>query len=126
VSGVIFSSLIAARSSYYGKDLGAQQYYNEQNGNYYTNPRQEVSIPFARPPSLLGRVVNAIKRLLLIPERIRRQGFVGALSGLAPVAIAGAATAGVFRNEIADMVEELANPTTTTTTAPVGIRLYPA
>ena len=51
----------------------------------------------------------AIKRLLLIPDRIRRQGFVGALSGLAPVAIAGVATAGVFRNEIADIVEDLAS-----------------
>ena len=49
----------------------------------------------------------AIKRLLLIPERIRRQGFVGALSGLGPVAVAGVATAGVFRNEIADIVEDL-------------------
>jgi len=117
VSAVIFSALISARSSYDGKDLGAQQYYNEQNGNYYPNPRQEVSIPFARPPSLLKRVVNAIKRLLLIPERIRRQGFVGALSGLGPVAVAGVATAGVFRNEIADIVEDLTNPTTTTTTA---------
>ena len=51
----------------------------------------------------------AIKRLLLIPDRIRRQGFVGALSGLAPVAVAGVATAGVFRNEIADIVEDLAS-----------------
>ena len=51
----------------------------------------------------------AIKRLLLIPDRIRRQGFVGALSGLGPVAIAGVATAGVFRNEIADIVEDLAS-----------------
>lgn len=117
LSVVIFSTLIAARSSYDGKDLVAQNYYNEQHGNYYTNPRREVRIPFARPPSLLETVINAIKRLLLIPDRIRRQGFVGALSGLAPVAIAGAATAGVFRNEIADMVEDLANPTTTTTTA---------
>jgi len=117
LSAVTFSTLIAARSSYDGKDLGARKYYNKQHGNYYTNPRQDVSIPFARPPSLLETVINAIKRLLLIPDRIRRQGFVGALSGLAPVAIAGVATAGVFRNEIADIVEDLANPTTTTTTA---------
>merc|ERR1712141_364646 len=81
------------------------------------NPRQEVSIPFARPPSLLETVINAIKRLMLVPDRIRRQGFVGALSGLAPIAVAGVATAGVFRNEIADIVEDFANPTTTTTTA---------
>jgi len=117
LSAVTFSTLIAARSSYDGKDLGARKYYNKQHGNYYTNPRQDVNIPFARPPSFLQTVINAIKRLLLIPDRIRRQGFVGALSGLAPVAIAGVATAGVFRNEIADMVEDLANPTTTTTTA---------
>ena len=51
----------------------------------------------------------AIKRLLLIPDRIRRQGLVGALSGLAPVAVAGVATAGVFRNEIADIVEDFAS-----------------
>jgi len=117
LSAVILSTLVAARSSYDGKDSGARKYYNKQHGNYYTNPRQDVSIPFARPPSLLETVINAIKRLLLIPDRIRRQGFVGALSGLAPVAIAGVATAGVFRNEIADIVEDLANPTTTTTTA---------
>lgn len=117
LSAVIFSTLIAARSSYDGKDLGARKYYNKQHGNYYPNPRQEVSIPFARPPSLLETVINAIKRLLLVPDRIRRQGFVGALSGLAPVAVAGVATAGVFRNEIADIVQDFANPTTTTTTA---------
>ena len=49
----------------------------------------------------------AIKRLLLIPDRIRRQGFVGALSGLAPVAIAGVATALVVRDDIADIVQDL-------------------
>ena len=46
---------------------------------------------------------------MLVPNRIRRQGFVGALSGLAPVAVAGVATAGVFRNEIADIVQDLAS-----------------
>ena len=45
--------------------------------------------------------------MLQIPGRIRRQGFIGGLSGLAPVAVAGVATAGVFRNEIADIVSEL-------------------
>ena len=45
--------------------------------------------------------------MLQIPGRIRRQGFIGGLSGLAPVAVAGVATAGVFRNEIADVVSEL-------------------
>ena len=44
-----------------------------------------------------------------IPDRIRRQGFVGALSGLGPIAVAGVATAGVFRNEIADIVQDLAS-----------------
>ena len=54
-----------------------------------------------------------IKSLLQIPNRIRRQGFValfgqGGLSGLAPVAVAGVATAGVFRNEIAQIIEDIA------------------
>ena len=46
---------------------------------------------------------------MLVPNRIRRQGFVGALSGLGPIAVAGVATAGVFRNEIADIVQDLAS-----------------
>ena len=45
--------------------------------------------------------------MLQVPGRIRRQGFIGGLSGLAPVAVAGVATAGVFRNQIADIVSEL-------------------
>ena len=45
---------------------------------------------------------------------IRRQGFIGSLSGIAPVAVAGAATAGVFRNEIAAIVEDLASEFVTT------------
>ena len=54
-----------------------------------------------------------IKSLLQIPNRIRRQGFValfgqGGLAGLAPVAVAGVATAGVFRNEIAQIIEDIA------------------
>ena len=49
----------------------------------------------------------AIKRLLLIPDRIRRQGFGVALSGWAPVAIAGVATALVVRDDIADIVQDL-------------------
>ena len=40
--------------------LGDPKYYNEQDGNYYTNPRQDVGIPFARPPSLLGKVINGM------------------------------------------------------------------
>ena len=44
---------------------------------------------------------------MLVPNRIRRQGFVGALSGLAPVAIAGVATALVVRDDIADIVQDL-------------------
>ena len=52
-------------------------------------------------------VLIGIKRMLQIPGRIRRQGFLGGLSGLAPVAVAGVATAGVFRNEIADIVSDL-------------------
>ena len=43
-----------------GETLGGQKYYNEQDGNYYTNPRQDVGIPFARPPSLLGKVINGM------------------------------------------------------------------
>ena len=43
-----------------GEKLGGQKYYIEQDGNYYTNPRQDVGIPFARPPSLLGKVINGM------------------------------------------------------------------
>ena len=49
----------------------------------------------------------AIKRLMRIPDRLRRQGFGGALSIWAPVPVAGVATALVFRNEIADIVQDL-------------------
>ena len=42
-----------------------------------------------------------------VPDRIRRQGFGGALSGWAPVAIAGVATALVVRDDIADIVQDL-------------------
>ena len=42
-----------------------------------------------------------------IPDRIRRQGFGVALSGWAPVAIAGVATALVVRDDIADIVQDL-------------------
>ena len=49
----------------------------------------------------------AIKRLMRVPDRIRRQGFGGALSIWAPVPIASVATALVFRNEIADIVQDL-------------------
>ena len=41
------------------------------------------------------------------PDRIRRQGFGVALSGWAPVAIAGVATALVVRDDIADIVQDL-------------------
>ena len=43
-----------------GEKLGGQKYYNDQDGNYYRNPRQDVAIPFARPPSLLGKVINGM------------------------------------------------------------------
>ena len=52
--------------------------------------------------------------MVQIPGRIRRQGFIGlqavlgqgGLAGVLPVGLAGALTAGVFRNEIAEVVEE--------------------
>ena len=54
-----------------------------------------------------------IKSLVQIPGRIRRQGFIGLQAvlgqgGLAalPIGLAGALTAGVFRNEIAEVIEE--------------------
>ena len=54
-----------------------------------------------------------IKSLVKIPGRIRRQGFIGLQAvlgqgGLAaiPIGLAGALTAGVFRSEIAEVVEE--------------------
>ena len=54
-----------------------------------------------------------IKSLVQIPGRIRRQGFIGVQAvlgqgGLAalPIGLAGALTAGVFRNEIAEVIEE--------------------
>ena len=52
-------------------------------------------------------ILIAIKRLMRIPDRIRRQGFGVALSGWAPVAIAGVATALVVRDDIADIVQDL-------------------
>ena len=56
----------------------------------------------------------AIRRVFGIGTTIRRQGFIGSLSGIAPVAVAGAATAGVFRNEIAAIVEDLVSEFVTT------------
>ena len=50
-----------------------------------------------------------IRRIFGVATTIRRQGFIGSLSGIAPVAVAGGATAGVFRNEIAAIVEDLAS-----------------
>ena len=50
--------------------------------------------------------ILGIQRIFGIATAIRRQGFIGSLSGIAPVAVAGAATAGVFRNEIAAIVED--------------------
>ena len=55
-----------------------------------------------------------IKSLVRIPGRIRRQGFIGlqavlgqgGLAGVLPISLAGALTAGVFRNEIAEVYEE--------------------
>ena len=55
-----------------------------------------------------------IKSLVQIPGRIRRQGFIGlqavlgqgGLAGVLPISLAGALTAGVFRNEIAEVIEE--------------------
>ena len=55
-----------------------------------------------------------IKSLVQIPGRIRRQGFIGlhavlghgGLAGVLPIGLAGALTAGVFRNEIAEVIEE--------------------
>ena len=51
--------------------------------------------------------------MVQIPGRIRRQGFIGLQAvlgqgGLAaiPIGLAGALTAGVFRNEIAEVIEE--------------------
>ena len=55
-----------------------------------------------------------IQRIFGIATAIRRQGFIGSLSGIAPVAVAGAATAGVFRNEIAAIVEDLVSEFVTT------------
>jgi len=118
LSAVLFSAIIAARSSYDEKD----HIYEATDGNYYTRPRQDIVRPLQRPPTILEWIVDGIKSLLQIPNRIRRQGFValfgqGGLAGLAPVAVAGVATAGVFRNEIAQIIEDIADPTTTTTTA---------
>ena len=55
-----------------------------------------------------------IKSLVQIPGRISRQGFIGlhavlghgGLAGVLPIGLAGALTAGVFRNEIAEVIEE--------------------
>ena len=51
--------------------------------------------------------------MVKIPGRIRRQGFIGLQAvlvqgGLAaiPIGLAGTLTAGVFRNEIAEVIEE--------------------
>ena len=51
--------------------------------------------------------------MVQLPGRIRRQGFIGLQAvigqgGLAalPIGLAGALTAGVFRNEIAEVIEE--------------------
>ena len=60
-------------------------------------------------------LILGIQRILGIASNIRRQGILGGLlgpgglSGMAPIAVAGFATAGLFRNEIADIVEELAS-----------------
>ena len=57
--------------------------------------------------------VLGIQRILGIASDIRRQGFLGGLigpgglSGIAPIAVAGFAIAGLFRNEIAHIIEEL-------------------
>ena len=59
--------------------------------------------------------ILGIQRVLGIASDIRRQGFFagvlgpGGLSGIAPIAVAGFATAGLFRNEIAHIIEELAS-----------------
>ena len=59
--------------------------------------------------------ILGIQRLLGIASDIRRQSFLGGvlgpggLSGIAPIAVAGFATAGLFRNEIAHIIEELAS-----------------
>ena len=59
--------------------------------------------------------ILGIQRVLGIASGIRRQGFLGGLlgpgglSGIAPIAVAGFATAGLFRNEIAHIIEELAS-----------------
>ena len=59
--------------------------------------------------------ILGIQRILGFASDIRRQGFLGGLlgpgglSGIAPIAVAGFATAGLFRNEIASIVEELAS-----------------
>ena len=58
--------------------------------------------------------ILGIQRIFGIATAIRRQGFIGSLSGIAPVAVAGAATAGVFRNEIAAIVEDLVSEFVTT------------
>ena len=58
--------------------------------------------------------ILGIQRIFGITTAIRRQGFIGSLSGIAPVAVAGAATAGVFRNEIAAIVEDLVSEFLTT------------
>ena len=55
-----------------------------------------------------------IKSLVQIPGRIRRQGFIGlhavlghgGLAEVLTIGLAGALTAGVFRNEIAEVIEE--------------------
>ena len=67
-------------------------------------------LDFLSPMFILG-----IQRVLGIASDIRRQGFFagvlgpGGLSGIAPIAVAGFATAGLFRNEIAHIIEELAS-----------------
>ena len=37
---------------------GTEKYYNAQDGNYYTIPRQEVSPPFEKPTSFLQLVID--------------------------------------------------------------------
>ena len=60
-------------------------------------------------------LILGVQQILGIASDIRRQGFLGGLlgpgglSGIAPIAVAGFATAGLFRNEIAEIIEDLAS-----------------
>lgn len=117
-SVILGAALIAARTHY----SEYENLYKANDGNYYAYPRQGIDQLPEEDPSFFGWVIQGIRRILgIAPNNEQRQAesFLGSLfsSGGWILPATGVAVAGIYREEISDIIEEIVDPSTAKPTA---------